>query len=506
MRNALALFAMSLFAVACRPEGVDWSDVEAPTAAPLTAAAPVLFVVGSTSLSSPDSALRSRLQSLGATVAVKSATAAQSGDATGKALVVISDSVASGDVNTKFRDSKVPVLCLENALFDDLRMTGPTSGVGFGTTGSQTQIGLAAVSHPLAAGLNLPATSSAQTYAWGVPAAGAIIIATLSGNATRATVFAYDAGQAMVGGAAPARRVGFFAAGNAPSALTSQGWKLFDDAVNWLTARKPDGQPCSAASECTSGVCRGPRFCDGGTNGHCPCTGGQFDCESGPGACKEDVTKRTCGGGDCVGFSCEGTPPSENTCDVHDCLPGEVFAGGTCKKADGQPCTAATECATGTCKGPRFCDGGTNGHCPCTGGEFDCESGPGACKEDLSKRTCGGGDCTNFSCQGAPPAENTCDVHDCLPGEAFVCGQCKKKDGQPCTTAAECATGTCKGPRFCNGGTNAHCPCTGGEFDCESGPGACQEDITMRTCGGGDCVGFSCNGAPPERNTCDVHN
>jgi hypothetical protein len=209
-----------------------------------------LFVVGNTKLSSGDSAIQSRLQALRASVVVRAATAVQSSDASGKALVVISDSVNSSDVNTKFRDTTVPVLCLENGLFDDMRLTGTTSGADFGTITGQTEVTLLAVAHPIAAGLNVPVVTSAQTFAWGVPAAGATKIATVAGNDSRAAVFAYESGSNMVGGTAPARRVGFFATGAASSVFTAQGGKLFDNAVQWLTPAA-----CSAGFHSCGGTC-----------------------------------------------------------------------------------------------------------------------------------------------------------------------------------------------------------------------------------------------------------
>jgi hypothetical protein len=31
---------------------------------------------------------------------------------------------------------------------------------------------------------------------------------------------------------------------------------------------------------------------------------------------------------------------------------------------------------------------------------------------DQTMKTCGGGDCTNWSCVNATPPANTCDIHD----------------------------------------------------------------------------------------------
>lgn len=49
-------------------------------------------------------------------------------------------------------------------------------------------------------------------------------------------IFAFDTGQALTSGVAPARRVGWVATAGLPTTLTKQGWQLFDDAVNWSTA------------------------------------------------------------------------------------------------------------------------------------------------------------------------------------------------------------------------------------------------------------------------------
>ena len=68
---------------------------------------------------------------------VRNQTQAVTGDAYGKSLVIISNSVTSGNVNTKFRNVPVPVLNWEPALFDDLHMTGLTSGMHYGDQSGQ---------------------------------------------------------------------------------------------------------------------------------------------------------------------------------------------------------------------------------------------------------------------------------------------------------------------------------------------------------------------------------
>ena len=218
---------------ACSGVGDPSEASDAITAATesLTPGSAVLLVVGNTTLSATDAALAAHLQGLGGAVTVRSATASVSADATGKALVVISETVSSADVNTKFRDSPVPVLCLEPALFDDFGMTGPANGTDYGTTLGQTDIELLGPPALLTGG-TIPISTNAATFAWGKPGANATKIARVVGSTDHIAIFGYDAGQPLVTGIAAARRVGWPATGNV--ALTTHGWKLFDAAVKWL--------------------------------------------------------------------------------------------------------------------------------------------------------------------------------------------------------------------------------------------------------------------------------
>jgi|GEM_PF-468349 len=194
----------------------------------------VLFVSVTNPATSADQALVNRLTTAGYAVTVRSESQATAQEALGKDLVIISDSVNSGNVNTKFRDVMIPVINWEPSLFDDMMMTGTTSGTHYGDLASQTQLNIVDAGHPLAAGL--PAglattTSSPQLYFWGTPSANAVVAATLNGYPTRAAVFGYEAGATMVGMKAPARRVGFFNGSSA--AFTANGWALYDAAVQW---------------------------------------------------------------------------------------------------------------------------------------------------------------------------------------------------------------------------------------------------------------------------------
>ena len=94
--------------------------------------------------------------------------------------------------------------------------------------------------HPLAAGLTgKVAISAANTgLHLGVPAATAVVAATLPADATRATIFGYESGVTMQQNQkAPARRVGFFAGNALTDRLNADGIKLFEAAATWAWSR-----------------------------------------------------------------------------------------------------------------------------------------------------------------------------------------------------------------------------------------------------------------------------
>ena len=193
-----------------------------------------LFVGKTRPLPADDARLADRLVTLGFNVVVRNQTEAQGADANAKDLVVISDSVLSSNVGTKFRDVAAPVITWEAWLFDDMRMTKAAGG-NYGSTADQTALTVVDNRHPLAAGFSgqVSTNRSGVPFFWGVPGAGAVSVATLTGS-SRSVLFAYDAGASMVGGTAPARRVGFY--GGAASSFTPDGWTLFETASRWAAS------------------------------------------------------------------------------------------------------------------------------------------------------------------------------------------------------------------------------------------------------------------------------
>ncbi len=194
-----------------------------------------LLVAAQTALGPADGAVRHRLEGLGYVVEVKSQGAAQSSDAAGKALVVVSSTVQSSQVGSKFRDVAVPFVTWEAWLYDDMKMTGTGKDVGYGRITDQSHLDFVAPGHPLAAGLSgmvsiVPGTTLLR---WGAPGAGAEVAAVAEGDPGKALVFGYQAGVPMVGLTAPARRVGLPFADDSAAILNAGGWALFDAAIAW---------------------------------------------------------------------------------------------------------------------------------------------------------------------------------------------------------------------------------------------------------------------------------
>ncbi|GIV33216.1 MAG: hypothetical protein KatS3mg031_0751 [Chitinophagales bacterium] len=194
-----------------------------------------LFVAGDTSLTTADLAVKTRLQNLGFNVITKSAKNAQPADANGKELIVISSTSLSTDINTKFTNVNVPLLNWEPALSDDLKMTSSSSNTNTGVN----KIQILNSAHPLAGGL--PAgqaivySANDNIIYSSTTGSSAIKIAATAGNANNISIYGYEEGAPMIGINAPARRVGFFLHDQGAGLLTSNGWRLFDAAVRWLT-------------------------------------------------------------------------------------------------------------------------------------------------------------------------------------------------------------------------------------------------------------------------------
>ncbi len=213
-----------------------------------------LLVVNSEPLSTSDEVVKARLGALGYGVVVKTGAAATGSDALGKAVVVVSNAPAAA---AKFRDALTAVVTWEGSVMSAMNLVGATAGTSYGTLAGQTKISIAQQLHPLSGGLNglgLPTTTSADTYTWGVPAAAAVKVATVFGDATRATVFGYEAGAALAAGNAVDRRVGLFLGSGSAALFTSNGQALLDAALRWAGDSDPDTDGLGTADEYALGT------------------------------------------------------------------------------------------------------------------------------------------------------------------------------------------------------------------------------------------------------------
>lgn len=190
----------------------------------------LLVVENPAALTLDDEALQQRLQAIGMSVTVAAAATARSEQAFGRTAVVISPSAPATQVVDHFRQVQAPVLATRAPVFRDMAMTDP--GAVWDESGSQ--LAVLAPQHALAAGLSgaVSVYADAGAISCGSPTATGVSVLAMPADNGRAAVFAYEAGAAMVGQPAPARRVAF---GLLPSALSSEGVRVLDAALRWLT-------------------------------------------------------------------------------------------------------------------------------------------------------------------------------------------------------------------------------------------------------------------------------
>jgi hypothetical protein len=157
------------------------------------------------------------------------------------AFVVISPSTVAGTVAAKYRALPTPVIVMNSAVFDDMRMTGTMANTAFGTVnGRAIVMAQGQTAHPLSAGLSgtVNVAGGNAPLNWGVPAATATIIATLPNAAQRATIFGYESGAMMQGQVAPAKRLGFFASEDlAANEMSADAELLLQAAGDWAFKR-----------------------------------------------------------------------------------------------------------------------------------------------------------------------------------------------------------------------------------------------------------------------------
>lgn len=152
----------------------------------------------------------------------------------GSDLVVVTSSVnpALTTYTAALKLLSKPIVLAEAKLGDDLGLITNAANQGELTGQTKTQL---RVTHPL--GANLPpgqytVTTWSTTLNWWTPVTSATVVATQPAT-TKAELFGIPKAGAIVGGAAPARRVGFFFADPTPPYATPTAWQLFQAAIDW---------------------------------------------------------------------------------------------------------------------------------------------------------------------------------------------------------------------------------------------------------------------------------
>jgi hypothetical protein len=164
--------------------------------------------------------------------------------AEGQDLVVIMATIRANRLLGRFQHVTVPVVNLENDILDNMGMTAKRRWVDFGEVEQQRGVELVNAPHPLAAGLPAGPIRLFQedaTVGFGLPGAGAAVIATVAGQPDKAACFAYEKGATMdYDFTAPARRVYFPIDFDAFDRLSESGLKIFDATLFWAAGASHD--------------------------------------------------------------------------------------------------------------------------------------------------------------------------------------------------------------------------------------------------------------------------
>jgi hypothetical protein len=258
---------------------------------------------------------------------------------------------------------------------------------------------------------------------------------------------------------------------------------------------------CPSPSSCSTSGCSLRRIEGSGCNARC-LEDTQTQCRSGDGCCpgscnntNDTDCKAICGNNVReAGELCDGNCPT--SCPPQNCQNRRMENDGTCQArcVDTGPisCSGCTRCMNNSCENACRPDE----HCEGNRCEPNCSPGA-SCTTNPNSRCFQG----RTTCNASRPCEDDTTRPKCTGRTTCVNNSCKSLDGEDCDDDDDCANRNCQGQSFCNGGSNANCPCSDGN-DCESQ--RCEQ--FNKTCGGRDCsVGVSsCGTNPPRIKTCRI--
>ena len=138
--------------------------------------------------------------------------------------VIVYPSTVETKLGTRLRDLQRPVMVLHSRMLDEMGMAAVGGGSVTGTTVSMVKS-----MHPLSVALSgtQAINKASAAIGFGTPTSAADVISEVPGSG--ATEFAYDIGDSMATGTAPACRV--FFNGNTPTQLSTTGVNMFNRAA-----------------------------------------------------------------------------------------------------------------------------------------------------------------------------------------------------------------------------------------------------------------------------------
>ena len=328
-------------------------------------------------------------------------------------------------------------------------------------------------------------------------------------------------------------------------------------ATKTCAAQKPNGQPASQATECTSGIvadgvccdklCTGCSACASGLNGQADGTTGQClpvkaggddphkTCTASPpcgldgkcdgaGACRSTAAGTSCAADACTGSTltksvcdsshlctssaagcpnstvCASTSACKTGCTVDaDCATGSYCASGACKPKGTGTCSSGTECSTGNCVDGHCCDSKCDGNCEsCATGTCSFTATP--------RKACGGtGKCAGVcdkSNRQACTFDSTivCAAQSCAGGVRTDKALCDDKGSCQVQTKTNCDSNLCAADGSDCAGSCAGMSCGTGKYcagtTCATLKAKGDSCSDKTECSTGNCVdGYCCDSA-----------
>jgi RHS repeat-associated protein len=211
---------------------IGWAGTtEAPVSTSTVGTAALLMVGDPGVLTNRDNWMKTRLEGAGWSVSVADDDTITLAQADAADLVVVAESTQSAK-SAAIKATTAGVVSTESWGWDDM---GLATSVGADT--GEDDITIVDSAHPLADGNSngLTVTSTQTlTHGWGAVGAAADVVATKTGDASKASIFAYEEGDTLVDSStAQGRRVGWFFYGGNPTYLNTTANDLFDAAIGW---------------------------------------------------------------------------------------------------------------------------------------------------------------------------------------------------------------------------------------------------------------------------------